>query len=78
MVFELQLPPLLLLTGPAGVGKTATMKVLAKQLSCDVQEWSNPDSSSTYNSDSYRPEWSRSQFRMQFKAYRVTEPTARS
>ncbi|XP_053394672.1 cell cycle checkpoint protein RAD17-like [Mercenaria mercenaria] len=37
-----KLPPILLLTGPAGVGKTATVKVLAKELRCELHEWSNP------------------------------------
>ncbi|KAF2013177.1 Rad17-domain-containing protein [Aaosphaeria arxii CBS 175.79] len=33
---------LLLLKGPAGSGKTATVSLLAKELSIDVHEWSNP------------------------------------
>ncbi|XP_008937230.1 PREDICTED: cell cycle checkpoint protein RAD17-like, partial [Merops nubicus] len=32
----------LLLTGPAGCGKTATVQVLAKDLGVQVQEWTNP------------------------------------
>lgn len=37
--------PLLLLTGPAGCGKTATLKVLAREMGHDVQEWINPTNS---------------------------------
>ncbi|XP_006004443.1 cell cycle checkpoint protein RAD17 isoform X2 [Latimeria chalumnae] len=32
----------LLLTGPPGCGKTATLQVLAKELGIQVQEWTNP------------------------------------
>ncbi|XP_025891845.1 cell cycle checkpoint protein RAD17 isoform X1 [Nothoprocta perdicaria] len=32
----------LLLTGPAGCGKTATIQILAKDLGIQVQEWTNP------------------------------------
>ncbi|CAL4066130.1 unnamed protein product, partial [Meganyctiphanes norvegica] len=32
----------LLLTGPAGCGKTATLKVLAREAGIDIQEWINP------------------------------------
>ncbi|XP_010133686.1 PREDICTED: cell cycle checkpoint protein RAD17 [Buceros rhinoceros silvestris] len=32
----------LLLTGPAGCGKTATIQILAKDLRIQVQEWTNP------------------------------------
>ncbi|XP_065601272.1 cell cycle checkpoint protein RAD17 [Cyrtonyx montezumae] len=32
----------LLLTGPAGCGKTATLQILAKDLGVQVQEWTNP------------------------------------
>ena len=39
---SLQLPPILLLTGPAGVGKTATVQVLARQFECELHEWTNP------------------------------------
>lgn len=38
----LQSSQLLLLTGPAGSGKTATVRVLAKHLQLEVQEWVNP------------------------------------
>ena len=34
--------PLLLLTGPAGAGKTATLSVVARELGLELQEWSNP------------------------------------
>ncbi|KAM8961738.1 cell cycle checkpoint protein RAD17 [Pelodytes ibericus] len=33
---------LLLLTGPPGCGKTATIQVLAKEMGIEVQEWINP------------------------------------
>ena len=33
---------MLLLTGPTGVGKTATIRSLAAELRCEVQEWTNP------------------------------------
>lgn len=33
---------ILILTGPPGAGKTATVKVLVKELRCHLQEWSNP------------------------------------
>lgn len=35
---------LLLLKGPAGSGKTATMSLLAKELGIDMHEWKNPTS----------------------------------
>lgn len=35
------LSPILLLTGPAGTGKTATVKVLAKEMNLNLMEWSN-------------------------------------
>lgn len=33
---------MLLLTGPPGCGKTATIQILAKDLGIQVQEWTNP------------------------------------
>lgn len=33
---------MLLLTGPAGAGKTATVHVLASELGLELQEWINP------------------------------------
>lgn len=36
---------MLLLTGPAGVGKTATIKVLAKVCNLQLHEWVNPHQS---------------------------------
>lgn len=33
---------ILLLTGPPGCGKTATIQILAKDLDIQVQEWTNP------------------------------------
>ncbi|XP_046544815.1 cell cycle checkpoint protein RAD17-like [Haliotis rubra] len=47
-------PPILLLTGPAGVGKTATVQVLCKELGLEVQEWTNPIQPS-YNSEQLLP-----------------------
>ena len=40
--------PLLLLTGPSGVGKTATLQVLAREMRYQLQEWINPVAS-VYN-----------------------------
>jgi len=37
----------LLLTGAAGTGKTATVHVLANELGFEVQEWINPVSTTT-------------------------------
>ncbi|XP_071588445.1 cell cycle checkpoint protein RAD17 isoform X4 [Heliangelus exortis] len=34
--------PVLLLTGPPGCGKTATIQILARDLGVQVQEWTNP------------------------------------
>lgn len=39
---------ILLLTGPSGCGKTATVRVLAKDLGFQIQEWSNPSTTSQY------------------------------
>lgn len=36
---------ILLLTGPPGCGKTATLQILARDLGFQVQEWTNPLSS---------------------------------
>lgn len=33
---------MLLLTGPTGCGKTATVKVLCKKLNVEIREWINP------------------------------------
>lgn len=32
----------MLLTGPPGCGKTATLQILARDLGLQVQEWTNP------------------------------------
>ena len=44
-------PGILLLTGPPGCGKTATVKVLAKDLQASIQEWSNPTENVAYSQD---------------------------
>lgn len=33
---------MLVLTGPCGAGKTAMIRVLAKEMGCEVCEWVNP------------------------------------
>ena len=38
--------------GPSGSGKTATIKVLAQEMNCYVQEWSNPLENIEYKKDS--------------------------
>ncbi|XP_013783229.1 cell cycle checkpoint protein RAD17-like [Limulus polyphemus] len=46
--------PIALLTGPAGCGKTASIKVLAKVLDLDMKEWVNPvDNSSGLFDDGF-------------------------
>ncbi|ORX85317.1 P-loop containing nucleoside triphosphate hydrolase protein [Anaeromyces robustus] len=35
-------PSLLILTGPTGSGKTATLRVLAEELNIEIVEWTNP------------------------------------
>lgn len=53
---------ILLLTGPAGVGKTATMHVLASELGFELQEWINPVADTTEESEySNWRNWSQSQ-----------------
>ncbi|KAF4113382.1 cell cycle checkpoint protein RAD17 [Onychostoma macrolepis] len=42
---------ILLLTGPAGCGKTATVRVLAKDLGFQIQEWSNPSTTTQYKTE---------------------------
>lgn len=42
---------ILLLTGPSGSGKTATVRVLAKDLGFQIQEWSNPSTTSQYTTE---------------------------
>ena len=44
---------MLLLTGPAGAGKTAAIRVLARELGCEVMEWSNPTTSNTPKVNSF-------------------------
>lgn len=42
---------ILLLTGPSGCGKTATVRVLAKDLGFQIQEWSNPSTTTQYKTE---------------------------
>ena len=44
-------PGILLMIGPPGSGKTATIKVLAQEMNCYVQEWSNPLENIEYSKD---------------------------
>ena len=44
---------ILLLTGPAGSGKTATIKALCGELNIYIQEWSAPMENSAFDSKSY-------------------------
>lgn len=56
----LQRSPMVLLTGPAGAGKSALVQVLAKELNCELKEWSNPIAA-TYDELSFldrRNNWS--------------------
>ncbi|XP_072028726.1 cell cycle checkpoint protein RAD17-like [Amphiura filiformis] len=48
--------PVLLLTGPTGAGKTATVQTLAKEMRIEVQEWVNPVTS-VYNPDDRGTSW---------------------
>uniref|UniRef100_A0A8C4QPR6 RAD17 checkpoint clamp loader component n=1 Tax=Eptatretus burgeri TaxID=7764 RepID=A0A8C4QPR6_EPTBU len=50
MLGEKQVASILLLTGPAGAGKTATLQVLAREMHINVQEWTNPLSGNTKGS----------------------------
>jgi broad-specificity NMP kinase len=43
--------PILVLTGPPGTGKTATMRVLAKELGFQLREWITPINNNTYTED---------------------------
>lgn len=42
LIEQNKLPPILLLTGPSGVGKTATVQALSHDLQFQIQEWINP------------------------------------
>ncbi|KAJ3323620.1 Cell cycle checkpoint protein rad17 [Boothiomyces sp. JEL0866] len=43
-------PNILVLSGPAGCGKTATVKCLAKELKCELIEWENITDASIFDS----------------------------
>ncbi|KAJ8414867.1 hypothetical protein AAFF_G00023900 [Aldrovandia affinis] len=51
---EIKRGAILLLTGPSGCGKTATVQVLAQELGCRVQEWSNPTTVSEFRKEDVR------------------------
>ena len=62
-----------LLTGPAGAGKTALVKVLAKELNCELKEWSNPIAGS-YDESSFpdrRNAWSGTCIEKAFMNYKL-------
>ena len=46
---------MLLLTGPAGSGKSATVHALADEMNIDIKEWANPTAENTQsmNPDKY-------------------------
>ena len=46
---------MLLLTGPAGSGKSATIYALADEMNIDIKEWANPTAENTQrmNPDRY-------------------------
>ena len=44
-------PGILMLLGPPGSGKTATIKILAKECQFSIQEWINPNENVEYSSD---------------------------
>lgn len=48
--------PVVLLTGPCGAGKTATVRVLAKEMGLDLQEWINPVQHDAVSMEDYRHE----------------------
>ncbi|KAH3695958.1 hypothetical protein DPMN_083417, partial [Dreissena polymorpha] len=52
-----KLPPILLLTGPAGVGKTATVRVLAKQFNFELHEWANPLAGDQFDGGMQNNDW---------------------
>lgn len=56
LTFKKHSSALLLLTGPAGAGKTATVHVLASELGLELQEWINPVTD-TFNEESGFSNW---------------------
>ena len=46
---------MLLLTGPAGTGKSATVRALGEHMNIEIKEWSNPvvENTRTMNPERY-------------------------
>ncbi|KAI8815552.1 Rad17 cell cycle checkpoint protein-domain-containing protein [Fimicolochytrium jonesii] len=48
-------PKVLVLTGPCGAGKTAVVRMLAKDMALEIVEWSNPVNTNAMNLDAQEP-----------------------